>query len=104
MMIRSLILTTALASFISFGAPQTAQSESVMCTMDAKLCPDGSAVGRTGPDCEFAACPGEEADDGTDHMDDGDDSATLPDDADVDDADVDEADDSATDDMEHDVE
>ena len=28
------------------------------CPMDAKLCPDGSAVGRTGPACEFAPCPG----------------------------------------------
>ncbi|MDP3763729.1 MAG: GerMN domain-containing protein, partial [bacterium] len=27
------------------------------CTMEAKLCPDGSYVGRTGPKCEFAACP-----------------------------------------------
>lgn len=27
------------------------------CTLEAKLCPDGTAVGRTGPDCEFAACP-----------------------------------------------
>lgn len=27
------------------------------CTADAKICPDGSAVGRTGPNCEFAACP-----------------------------------------------
>jgi hypothetical protein len=25
--------------------------------MDAKLCPNGSYVGRTGPDCEFAECP-----------------------------------------------
>jgi hypothetical protein len=33
--------------------------EPVACTMDAKLCPDGSYVGRTGPDCEFASCPGE---------------------------------------------
>jgi hypothetical protein len=31
----------------------------VACTMDAKMCPDGSAVGREGPNCEFAACPGE---------------------------------------------
>lgn len=31
----------------------------VACTMEAKLCPDGSSVGRTGPDCEFALCPGE---------------------------------------------
>lgn len=29
----------------------------VVCTMDAKLCPDGSYVGRVGPNCEFAACP-----------------------------------------------
>ncbi|MCR4281374.1 MAG: hypothetical protein NUV88_03530 [Candidatus Kaiserbacteria bacterium] len=29
----------------------------VFCTMDAKLCPDGSYVGRTGPDCEFTQCP-----------------------------------------------
>lgn len=27
------------------------------CTMEAKLCPDGSYVGRTGANCEFAACP-----------------------------------------------
>ena len=29
----------------------------IACTEEAKLCPDGSAVGRTGPNCEFAACP-----------------------------------------------
>lgn len=27
------------------------------CTMEAKMCPDGSYVGRTGPNCEFTACP-----------------------------------------------
>ena len=27
------------------------------CTMEAKQCPDGSYVGRTGPRCEFAECP-----------------------------------------------
>lgn len=27
------------------------------CTQDAKVCPDGSAVGRVGPSCEFAPCP-----------------------------------------------
>jgi hypothetical protein len=25
--------------------------------MEAKLCPDGSYVGRSGPNCDFAACP-----------------------------------------------
>ncbi|MDO8572669.1 MAG: Gmad2 immunoglobulin-like domain-containing protein [bacterium] len=28
------------------------------CSQEAKLCSDGSAVGRTGPNCEFAKCPG----------------------------------------------
>ncbi len=27
------------------------------CTMDVKECPDGSYVSRSGPNCEFAACP-----------------------------------------------
>lgn len=31
--------------------------EQVVCTQEAKLCPDGSYVGRSGPNCEFAACP-----------------------------------------------
>ncbi|MFA5124478.1 MAG: DUF333 domain-containing protein [Patescibacteria group bacterium] len=26
------------------------------CTMEAKICPDGSSVGREGPNCEFAQC------------------------------------------------
>lgn len=34
------------------------QENPVVCTLEAKLCPDGSAVGRIGPNCEFAACPG----------------------------------------------
>lgn len=31
--------------------------EQIACTLDAMICPDGTAVGRTGPNCEFAACP-----------------------------------------------
>ena len=31
----------------------------IACTMEAKLCPDGSYVGRTGPNCEFSKCPSE---------------------------------------------
>jgi hypothetical protein len=29
----------------------------VMCTMEAKICPNGGAVGRVAPHCEFAPCP-----------------------------------------------
>jgi hypothetical protein len=32
-------------------------SGTTACTQEAKLCPDGSSVGRTGPNCEFAPCP-----------------------------------------------
>ncbi len=31
--------------------------EPVACTLDAKICPDGTAVGRIPPDCSFASCP-----------------------------------------------
>ena len=40
------------ASPVSSPAPQ-----GKACTLDAKLCDDGSSVGRTGPNCEFAPCP-----------------------------------------------
>ncbi len=43
------------------GAGCTAQNKNpqtpVACTMEAKQCPDGSYVGRTGPNCEFSPCP-----------------------------------------------
>jgi len=38
--------------------PKTAQEpDYTQCTQEAKLCSDGSYVGRTGENCEFAACP-----------------------------------------------
>lgn len=40
----------------STAAP-SAPPEGVACTQEAKLCPDGSYVGRTGPNCEFSPCP-----------------------------------------------
>lgn len=33
------------------------EQEFVACTADAKICPDGSGVGRIPPNCEFAPCP-----------------------------------------------
>ncbi len=29
----------------------------IVCTSEAKICPDGSTIGRTGDHCEFAPCP-----------------------------------------------
>jgi hypothetical protein len=39
--------------------PRPGWNQPTACTEEAKVCPDGSAVGRTGPNCEFAPCPGE---------------------------------------------
>jgi hypothetical protein len=58
-------LTVLLAVAISFKGginsilrpPVAVPNEPVACTMDAKMCPDGSYVGRQGPNCEFTACP-----------------------------------------------
>ena len=41
----------------SSGGTQNQDQQPVVCTVEAKICPDGSAVGRVGPNCEFAACP-----------------------------------------------
>jgi hypothetical protein len=49
------LLFAALITYgcISDGNPPPIRA----CTQEAKICPDGSAVGRQGPNCEFAACP-----------------------------------------------
>lgn len=39
------------------NSPSQNKPQPTVCTDEAKQCPDGSAVGRTGPDCEFSACP-----------------------------------------------
>lgn len=51
------LLVVALSPVLLFGCGKTPQNEPVACTMEAKLCPDGSSVGRVPPSCEFAACP-----------------------------------------------
>jgi len=49
-----------LAGMIS-GQITSQQPSIVACTQDAKLCPDGSSVGRVPPKCEFAPCPTKKA-------------------------------------------
>ena len=43
--------------FESEQACMAACGGNVACDADAKTCPDGSTVGRIGPNCEFAPCP-----------------------------------------------
>lgn len=38
-------------------APTPVPERPTACTQEAKVCPDGTAVSRSGPNCEFAACP-----------------------------------------------
>ncbi len=54
-----IILALGVLGFIALRSSSQMAPESVPqgCTMEAKLCPDGSSVGRTGPNCEFEACP-----------------------------------------------
>lgn len=42
------------------SATTTPDVEGIACTMDALQCPDGSYVGRTGPNCEFVCPPAPE--------------------------------------------
>lgn len=44
-----------LNDIVELTAPNLPQKKA--CTMEAKQCPDGSYVGRTGPNCEFTKCP-----------------------------------------------
>lgn len=41
---------------LPISIPENPSNSPVACTMDARQCPDGSYVGRTGPNCEFV-CP-----------------------------------------------
>ena len=57
--------------YLIYPTPQnyTSPNAPKACTQEAMLCPDGSYVGRTGPNCEFAPCPtppaGTQMEDGT---------------------------------------
>lgn len=59
--ILSLLLITAVVVMAVIGAlrayaPSTPHN-AIACTEEALMCPDGSAVGRSGPECTFTACP-----------------------------------------------
>lgn len=53
------ILWVSFAGYLNFSIWQANHERIIACTMEAKLCPDGSAVGRVGLYCEFSPCPGE---------------------------------------------
>ena len=54
-MMKYLILTIVLLSLFLVSSCQN--NIIAGCTAEAKICPDGSAVGRSGINCEFEKCP-----------------------------------------------
>lgn len=53
------IIVIGVAGFFyrnTFEHPVVGVPQPVACTTDAKLCPDGTSVGRSGPNCVFAPC------------------------------------------------
>jgi|SRR5579872_508469 len=61
---KKIFISVVLVVFIVFGVVfyfafkgSFYANHPVACTMEAKLCPDGTSVGRSGPNCDFAPCP-----------------------------------------------
>lgn len=55
--IGAIVLVVVAALWVMGAREAKAPRGQQACTLEAKICPDGSAVGRTGPNCEFAECP-----------------------------------------------
>ena len=53
----TLLVIMLAASALMMHSNPPKEGDMVACTMDALVCPDGSAVGRSGPSCAFSACP-----------------------------------------------
>ncbi len=56
----------ALVAFVAYVISQRntdlvsdSVEQEVFCTKEAKVCPDGTTVGRVPPSCDFAPCPSE---------------------------------------------
>lgn len=50
-------LVTFAAAYFSSLSERSTPVKNRACTEEAKLCPGGTTVSRTGPNCEFTACP-----------------------------------------------
>jgi Immunoglobulin-like domain of bacterial spore germination len=51
-----LIIIATLGAVFVYTLNQKNDEAPYACTMDAMICPDGTALGRTGPDCTFPSC------------------------------------------------
>lgn len=60
--IKFILIFILVSSLLAFGVggyflgQKEKAKTGIACTQDAKICPDGSSVGRTGPNCSFSPC------------------------------------------------
>lgn len=55
--ILAVIAVLAVVAYIVGSKLLTTRSKPVACTLDVKICPDGTSVGRIAPNCEYGVCP-----------------------------------------------
>lgn len=51
------VVLVGIAGFLYRNALTRPVGIPIHCAPEEKACPDGSVVGRSGPDCAFAPCP-----------------------------------------------
>ncbi len=54
--IMAIVLAVAVVAVVAVTYTMRQAPRQVACTEEAMVCPDGTAVGRTGPNCEFTPC------------------------------------------------
>jgi hypothetical protein len=52
-----LVILIAILCVIFIARAFNQKTNPIACTLEAKICSDGSSVGRIGPKCEFSPCP-----------------------------------------------
>src|ERR1035437_886872 len=52
-----IVVVVIIVSVVIYKFNPTKDSKYYACSVEAKICPDGTAVGRSGPNCEFTPCP-----------------------------------------------
>lgn len=57
LIVTAIVIAVASVSYWYVRGNEKKGQEQIFCTMEALLCPDGSGVGRQGPQCAFSACP-----------------------------------------------
>lgn len=55
-------IALVLGGYLIYSGKIALPQKQVACTLESKMCPDGSTVGRAGPKCEFSVCPSPKAD------------------------------------------